>query len=92
MEVALAHFEVGLIFRHLTGNTEKNRENFPTSDSRKIKLKEVTTSTAAACAMADCFLFKLYAEILQQSDKMVINGELVNVSKCSRLLHCVTKY
>jgi len=42
--------------------------------------------------MADCFLFKIYAEILQQSEKIVINGEAVNFSKYSRLLQYVTIY
>jgi len=88
----MAHFEVGLIFRHLTGKTEKNHEKYPPSESRKIKLKSGTNSTAAACAMADCSLFKLYVEILQQLEKIIINGEVVNVSKCSRLLQRATKY
>jgi len=41
--------------------------------------------------MADCFLLKICAEILQQWEK-VINGEVVNVREWSSLLQYVTKY
>jgi hypothetical protein len=64
----------------------------PTLRGEKNEMKTVTTATAAACAMAECSLFKIYAEILQQSEKIVTDGEAVNVSKGSRLLQCVTKY
>jgi hypothetical protein len=63
----------------------------PTLRGEKDYIKNVTTTRAAVREMADCFLFKIYVKILQQSEKIVVNGKVVNFSKCSRLLQCVPK-
>jgi pyruvate/2-oxoacid:ferredoxin oxidoreductase beta subunit len=63
----------------------------PNLRGKRDSIKNVTTGTAPTCAMAGCFQFKIYAVILQQSEKTFIDVEVVNVSKCSRLLHNVSQ-